>query len=58
MKVIKTPTPKYLLIFYEKHDEVLNFYTNKDKVTYHKISAANMKGSEREKYDSAFIYGR
>lgn len=56
MKIIKTPTTKYIVIFYETGEEVQQFYTNSKGVTFHKISPANMRQSERDKYSSAFIY--
>ena len=58
MKVIKTPTLKFLVIFFDKNEGAPDFYTNPDGVTYHKISPANMRPSEKEKFSKAFIYSR
>jgi hypothetical protein len=58
MKVVRTPSIKHLVIFYEKNEDILNFYEDKNKVIYHKLSPANMKPSEKEAFSSAFIYSR
>ena len=58
MKVIKTPSLKYVVIFYEKNETPMPFYTDKHKVVYHQLSPANMKPAERKIYESAFIYSR
>jgi len=58
MKIINTPTPKYIVIFYTSGEEIQDFYTDNKGVTYHKISPANMRQSERDKYSSGFIYSR
>ncbi len=58
MKVIKTPSIKHLVIFYSKNETPKDFYTDKHKVVYHKLSPANMKPSEKKIYSEAFIYSR
>jgi len=58
MKVIKTPSIKYVVVFYEKNENVMDFYTDKHKVLYHKLSPANMKPAEKKVYESAYIYSR
>jgi len=58
MKVIKTPSIKYVVIFYEQDENVMDFYTDKHNVLYHKLSPANMKPAEKKKYSGAFIYSR
>lgn len=56
MKVIKTPSLKYVVIFYNENEIHEDFYTNKHGVVFHKISPANMKPAEKKIYHSAFIY--
>jgi len=58
VKIIKTPSIKYVVIFYEQNEFVKDFYTDKHNVLYHKLSPANMKPAEKKKYSSAFIYSR
>jgi len=58
MKIIKTPSKQYLVIFFENNEVPKDFYTDKHKVVYRKLSPANMKPAERKVYSSAFIYSR
>jgi len=58
MTVIQTPSLQYIVIFYKNNEAPKEFYTDKHKIVYRKISPANMKPAERKIYSSAFIYSR
>jgi len=58
MKVIKTPIPQYRIIFYERGEKVLDFYEDDNNVILRKVMPANMKPSEKERFEAAWVYSR
>jgi len=58
MKVISTPSLKYIVIFYLEGEVQEDFHTDKKGVVYHKLTPTHLKPSEKRLYSSAIIYSR
>jgi len=56
MKIVRTISSNTIFILYEQDEEVKQYYTDKDRLTFHLRNKIPLKPSERVLYTQAWKY--